>query len=70
MSAGEGTPQLDQLDQALTTAGAAISFALAHWEDFCRFVPLITGQLVPVSPDTVREHGGYLMSLTTVAGQR
>lgn len=51
------------LDQWMTSAGAAILFACENWDAFCAYVSGVTGHAVPIARSDLRHHGWHLTGL-------
>jgi hypothetical protein len=51
------------LNQALTSAGAAMAFTCEHWEQFCAELPSITGGAVPITRADMHAHAIVLLEL-------
>jgi hypothetical protein len=48
------------LDQWLTSAMAAMAFAVSSWAEFCDHAQGITGQPVPIDRMTMLHHAAHL----------
>jgi hypothetical protein len=48
------------LDQWLTSAMAAMAFAVSNWVEFCHHAQGITGQPVPIDRMTMLDHAAHL----------
>ena len=57
----------DDLDQVLTSAAAAMTYAVADWAGFCAYLPYVTGDPVPVSRDQMREHAAAVCRMADPA---
>lgn len=54
---------MPDLDQVFTSAGYALSFALANWDEFRAHAEKYTGRPLPVGWGTVAEHARHIVAL-------
>jgi hypothetical protein len=52
------------LDQWITSAMAAMHFAIENWPAFCQHTAPIIGGPVPIGPDTMQHHAEHLAALS------
>ena len=57
-------PVAEDLDQAITSAAAAMAYVGEHWEHFCAWMPPHIGRPVPITKDELHAHALLLLNLS------